>query len=162
VGADKTDYTNKMKLTYETAVATMIQFIVLTLLAIPNNITSIVSTCHHSGGDCVSNSIVSLIFFLLTAAWFAILWIIGFFAQERRTKPLAYLLIGGEGLTLLVTVFNVKHRTDNLGLVTSLLDFMLSAWIIWLAFRLSRSKGGRITASSRARKRHVSKVKTDL
>jgi hypothetical protein len=151
-----------MKLTYETAVATMIQFIVLTLLSIPNGLTSIISTCHNSSADCTSNAIVSLIFFLLTAAWFAILWVIGFFAQDRRSRLLAWALIGAESLVMIVTLFNIKHRTDALGLITSILDFGFAIWVIILAFRLSRAKGGRILASNRARNRHIKNVKTDL
>lgn len=145
-----------MKLTYQTGVAALIQFITLTLLGIPNTIVSIISTCHGDGTDCVSNSIVSLIFFLLTAVWFGIVWMVAYLAQERRSKRLAWLLIVAELGTLLVAAhFNLPHDTNFLTKATSILDILLSLWIIVLAFRLSRAKGGRIVSSGRARKRRT-------
>ena len=75
---------------YETAVITLVQFIVLSLLGIANGLNSIVTTCHQNDGDCVSNTIVSLIFFLLTAGWFAFIWVLGYTAQDRRSRRLAW------------------------------------------------------------------------
>jgi hypothetical protein len=147
-----------MHLKYQTAVATLVQFILLSLLGIANGLNSIVTTCHSSGSDCVSNTIVSLIFFILTAAWFGAIWIVGYAAQERRSKRLAQLLICGEGLVALVAYFNARHHTDALGLITSIVDLILALWIITLAFRLMRSSGGRIVTKQRGagrpRKRH--------
>lgn len=143
-----------MKLRYETAIATLVQFITLTLLGIPNALVSIISTCRSHGSDCVSNLLVSLIFFLLTAAWFGFVWVLGYAAQERRSKRLARLLIAAEGLIILVALFNAKHHTNWLGLVTSLVDVFLAVWIIILAYRLSKANGGRIVSRTpRARQR---------
>lgn len=145
-----------MKLTYQTAVATLIQFILLSFLGIANGLNSVVTTCRHDGGDCVSNLLVSLIFFILTALWFAAVWVLGYTAQERRSRRLAQLLIIAELLIAMVAFFNAKHHTDILSLVTSLIDLCLAIWVISLAFRLMRSKGKRIPSTSqRSRKRQT-------
>ncbi|MEK7594174.1 MAG: hypothetical protein AAB436_00865 [Patescibacteria group bacterium] len=142
-----------MKLTHQTAVATLIQFIALSLFGIANGLNSIVTTCHNNGTDCISNLIVSLIFFMLTVGWFACVWILGYTAQERRSKLLAKVLIAVECMILIVAVFNARHHTDTLSLVTSLTDMALALWVISLAFRLMRSKGKRVVTRQRTRKR---------
>jgi hypothetical protein len=149
-----------MRYKYETAVITLVQFIVLSLLGIANGLNSIVSTCRTDHGDCISNTIVSLIFFLLTAAWFGFIWVLGYSAQERRSKRLAQALICAEGLIAMIALFNARHHTDFLGLTTSVIDLVLAVWIITLAWRLMRSGGGRIVAkhpggSGRARRRRT-------
>jgi hypothetical protein len=146
-----------MKLTYQTGVATLIQFIVLGLLNIANGLDSIISTCHHAGGDCVGNIFSSLIFYILAVSWFGIVWIIGYAAQERRSKRLAQLLIAAEGLISLIAYFNVKldlkYHNGLLSLFTSLVDLAMAIWIITLAFRLMRAGTGRVVTKQRARTR---------
>lgn len=142
-----------MKLTYQTGIATFIQFITLSLLGIANGANSVVTTCRHDSTNCISNLIVSLIFFILTALWFAAVWILGYMAQERRHRRLAQLLIAAEGGIALIALFNAKHHTDILGLVTSLLDMALAVWIIYLALRLMRSGGDRVVTRQRRRRR---------
>ncbi len=127
----------------------MIQFIVLSLLGVANGLNSVVTTCRNDHGDCVSNLIVSLIFFLLTAGWFAFVWLVGFTAQERRSRRMAQLLIAVELLIALVALFNARHHTDILGLGTSIIDFGFAAWVISLAWRLMQSDGGRVVARKR-------------
>lgn len=142
-----------MRLKYETAIATLIQFVALTLLNVGTGAVSVVSTCHDSNGDCVSNLIVSLIFFILLALWFACIWVLGYAAQERRSKRLAQLLIITELLVAVVALFNAKHHTDPLSLATSIIDFCLAVWVITLAYRLIKSGGGRIVTRQRSRSR---------
>ena len=143
-----------MKLTYQTGVATLIQFITLSLLGIANGANSVVTTCRHDGTNCVSNLIVSLIFFILTAAWFGAVWILGYTAQERRSRRLAQLLICAEAFIALIAFFNAKHHNDILSLATSLLDLVLAVWIITLAFRLMLAGGNRVVPRSRSRSRN--------
>lgn len=138
-----------MKLTYQTSVATLIQFITLSFLGIANGVNSIIATCRNDTPNCTSNMVVSLVFFVITAGWFGIIWMLGYLAQERRSKRLAQLLIAVEAFVGLIAFFNARHYTDALGLATSLIDLMLAIWIITLAFRLMRSNGKRIT-----KKRH--------
>jgi len=119
---------SSIKLKYETAVATLIQFVVLTLLNIATGITSVVSTWHSDRPNFVSNLLSSLVFFLLIALWFGFIWILGYAAQDRRSKHLARLLIAAEALIALVALFNIKHHNSGLGLVTSLIDLALALW----------------------------------
>jgi hypothetical protein len=142
-----------MRFRYELGIITLIQFILLSLLGIANGLNSIVTTCHNTGRDCISNLIVSLIFFIITVAWFAFIWILGYTVQERRSKRLAQVLIAAEALIALIALFNAKHHTDWLSLITSIIDLTLAVWVIWLAFRLIRSGGGRTVTRQPGRRR---------
>jgi O-antigen/teichoic acid export membrane protein len=122
---------------YQTATATFIQFITLTILGFPNAIVSIVSTCHSDSSNCVSNSIVSLVFFLLTAAWFAFILFVGYTAQKRRSRRLAFILVGCETVNLFVAgIINFPRETNYLSKSTSLVDALLSILVLYLATRL--------------------------
>ncbi len=133
-----------MKLTYQTSIATLIQFVTLVFLNIGTGTVSIVSKCYDHSGDCVSNLIVSLIFFMLISIWFAFVWVLGYTAQEHRNKRLAQALIAAEFLIAVVAIFNALHATDVLNFCTSAIDFCLSIWVITLAYKLMKSGGGRI------------------
>jgi drug/metabolite transporter (DMT)-like permease len=146
-------YYKDVKLTYQTGIATLVQFITLSFLGIANGLNSIVTTCRHDSHDCINNVIVSIIFFMLTALWFAAVWILGAAAQERRSKRLALALVGAELLIAMVAYFNARHHTDALSLATSLIDLALAFWIIFLALRIIRSKGERIRTGARSRQR---------
>lgn len=147
-----------MKLKYQTAIATLIQFIVLSFLGILNALNSMVATCRHDSPNCLSNILVSLVFFVLTAAWFGAIWMLGYMAQENRNKRLAQLLIMVEVFVGLIALFNAKHHTDALGLTTSIIDLMLAIWVISLAIRLIRM-GSRRNTNSRARVKVKARVK---
>lgn len=140
-----------MRLKYETAIATLIQFIVLVFLNIGTGTVSVITTCHDNNGDCVSNMIVSLIFFLLITLWFGFIWILGYTAQERRSRRLAQALIIAEVMVVVVALFNARHHTDPLSLITSLIDFGLGIWVIMLAYRLMKAGGARIVTKQRPR-----------
>jgi purine-cytosine permease-like protein len=145
-----------MKLTYETGVATMVQFSVMSLLGIANGFNSVVTECRANSSECIGDIILALLFWMLTVGWFAVICFIGFSAQERRSNLLAKLLIAAELLIIMVALVNAKGHTDALSLVTSVTDIVLAIWVISLAFRLMRSKGKRIT-SRRRRRRSTSK-----
>lgn len=149
-----------MGLKYETGIATMIQFITMSALNIGTGAESVVTACRDKDADCFGNALLSLIFYLLVASWFGAVWFLGYMAQEQRSKRLAQVLILAELAILMVAMFNIKlNRADNgpfLSLATSLIDVGLAIWIIFLAFRLMRSGGRRITGSGRPRKRRRS------
>ena len=151
-----------MKLKYETAVATLIQFVVLTILNIATGLDSVIKTWRTDRPNFVSNLIVSLVFFLLMAMWFGFIWILGYAAQERRSKHLARLLIAAEALIALVALFSVKHHNSVISLVTSVIDLTLALWIITLAYRLSKADGGRIMPKNRGRQRRPSSIPPKL
>lgn len=141
---------------YQVSIITLVQFISLSFLGIANALNSIVTTCVKHD-ECISNAIVSTIFFIMTAAWFGFIWILAFTAQERRSKKLALMLIGAECLVVLIALFNAKHHTDLLGLATSTIDVLLAIWIIALAFRLARANGGRVVVKQPRRRRRSTK-----
>ena len=75
-----------MRFSYETGKATLIQFIVLGILNIINTIYSIVTTCNNPNGQCASNVLSSVVFYILIMIWFGIILFIGFQAQDKRSK----------------------------------------------------------------------------
>lgn len=142
-----------MRLTYETGTAALIQFIVLGLLNIADALDSIITTCNHAGGDCVGNLLSSVIFYFLIVIWFGIILLIGFGAQQKRNKRLAQLLICAELAVVVVAAYNIKldlsYHNGFLSLITSLVDVLLSVWVISLALRLLKASGGRVVRRQR-------------
>ena len=151
-----------MLLHYRTAVAALIQFIVVSLLSLVTGLDSVIGTCSTRHNNCVSNMLGTTLLFLLTAFVFGIIWVIGYAAQDRRSRRLAVLLIIIEAAVLLVAAFNASHHTSLLSLMASLTDASLAAWVIALAVRLIRANGGRIMASQRARQRPAHNPKIEL
>ncbi|MDB5169926.1 MAG: hypothetical protein JWN82_322 [Candidatus Saccharibacteria bacterium] len=145
-----------MKLTYQTGVAALIHLAVISLFNILNGVHSSVQTCTNASNDCVGNIITSMLYFMLLTFWFAALWILAAAAQDRRSRKLAFLLIGCEGLVIMVSLFNAQHHNSWLGLITSLVDAALATWVALLALRIFVAGGGRVTASTRSRRRRLS------
>lgn len=146
-----------MRITYETGTAVLIQFIVLALLNIGTASQSIITTCGHSGGDCVGNLLSSVIYYVLIVCWFGIILGLGFAAQQGRSKRLALMLIWAELAVFVIAGYNIK--LDHLGfhngilsLVTSSVDVILSIWVMSVAFRLIKASGGRVVKRQRHRK----------
>jgi Ca2+/Na+ antiporter len=143
-----------MKIKYETGTATLVQFIALSLLGILNALNSIISTCHSAADECVTNAMLSTMFFMITVFFFAVIWVLGYTVQDRRSKRLAQLLIMVELLIMIVALFNARHHTDILSLFTSVLDFGLAVWVIVSAAVLIKYGGKRVvTHRQRPRKR---------
>jgi hypothetical protein len=141
-----------MKLTYETGVATLAQFVAMGLLNIVGQLDSIVTTCTHSGGDCLGNTITSVGFYVLIVIWFGFVAILGYGAQARRSKRLAQLLIAAEAVVAVVALYNLKHSNGLVGFITSLVDLALAVWIITLSFRLMKAGGRRVVVKKRVRR----------
>lgn len=143
-----------MKIKYETGTATLVQFIALSLLGILNALNSIITTCHSAADECVTNAMLSTMFFMITVFFFAVIWVLGYTVQDRRSKRLAQLLIMVELLIMIVALFNARHHTDILSLFTSVLDFGLAVWVIVSAAVLIKYGGKRVvTHRQRPRKR---------
>lgn len=144
-----------VKLTYETGIGAFIQFIILSLFILITQLGSSVTGCFKDGTDCITNTITSIIFFLLTAIVFGCIWLIGYAAQSRRSRRLARLLICIEGFIGLAALFSLKLNVRSrsvLGLIASFGVLVMAVWIITLAFRLMRSGGGRVVAHQRRRR----------
>jgi hypothetical protein len=145
-----------VKLTYQTGIATLIQFILLSFLTLASQLASVVTTCHTDGGNCIGNLITSTILYLLVAIVFGSIWLIGLGAQHRRSKRLALLLVCIEGMIALVALFSLKlslHGHKNIfGIIASFSILALAVWTITLAFRLMRSGGGRVVTGGQRRR----------
>lgn len=154
--------TNVIKLRYETGVVTLVQFLVLVLLNFIGAIVSSIGTCYDATTtyDCVSGVGIDVLYVILIAAWFGFVTVLAYAAQDRRERRLAWLVMASEGMILLISLFNARHYPNILGLITSLADAGFAVFIIYLAFRLSRAKGGRITASYARTRRHPASRKT--
>ena len=146
-----------MRMKYETGLVTLIQFIVMSLLSLANSVNSIIVTCVHESGQCIENMIPSIILFILIAAWFGFIWVLGYTVQDRRSRKLTAVLIGAEGATAMVALFSVKHHVDALSLGTSLVDLVLSLWVLLLAARIFLAGESRVVSHrggrGRARRR---------
>jgi hypothetical protein len=143
-----------MKITYETGTATLIQLIVLGLLNILTAIDSTITACKTD--DCLGSFFINFIFYVVLVVWFVSLSVLGYAAQQKRSRRLAQILIAAEALVAIVALFDAKHHNDILGLLTSVADLVLAVWIIRLAFRLMRAGGGRVVVKQRARQRRKS------
>lgn len=141
-----------MTLRYETGIATFIQFILASLFILVTQIGSSVVTCFKDSANCVGNLFPSIIFFILIAVIFGVIWLIGFAAQDRRSKRLAQLLILIEGAFALLALLSIKLNASSrslLGLIGSFSMLVLSVWIISLAGRLRRAGQGRVVGRRR-------------
>lgn len=147
-----------MKLTYETGTATLIQFITLGMLNILTGLDSIVQTCRHDSPNCLENVFTSFVFYVLIVAWFGAVCVMGYAAQQKRSRRLAQVLILAELLIAFVAFFNIrlnlKYHNGLLSLATSIADLVLAIWIITLAYRLMKAGSGRVVVTKqRARRR---------
>lgn len=138
-----------MKLQYQTATATFIQLAVMTLLIVIGGIKDVASNCENSM-ECVTNSFLWIIIIFILAGWYLTLFAIGYFAQERRSHRLARLLIAGELFTVFVALMLVKNPSSIYSGVSAGVALALGLWIILLAWRLNKARGGRITAKKHA------------
>ena len=146
-----------MKLTYQTGIAALIHLAVISVFNVANGVNSSVQRCTNGSSDCIGNIITNMLYFMVITFWFTFLWILAAAAQDRRSRKLAFLLIGAELMVIAVSLFNAQNHNDYLGLTTSLVDATLAAWVAFLAARLFISGGGRVTGSSRGRRRRLAK-----
>jgi len=83
-----------------------------------------------------------LIFLIVFALGF--LLVLGYAAQERRSSRLAKLLIAAECFAAFAYLYDVKQTPSGLERITNLISCLLAIWVIILAWRLARAKGGRV------------------
>ncbi|HEX4774039.1 MAG TPA: hypothetical protein VH234_00795 [Candidatus Saccharimonadales bacterium] len=139
-----------MKLTHETSIATFIQFIIASFFILITQLGSSVVGCFKDGSNCVLNLLTSIIFFIVASVVFGTIWLIGYMAQERRSRRMAQLLICAEGFIGLLAVFSLKLNLPSRnapGLIASFVVMVFAAWIIMFAFRLIRAGGGRVVVN---------------
>jgi uncharacterized membrane protein YqjE len=138
-----------MKLRYQTATATFIQMAVMTLLLIIGGIMDVTKNCENSS-ECVTNSFLWIIIAFLFGGWYATLFAIGYFAQEKRSYKLARLLIAGELFTAFIALMLVKNPSSFYSGLGAIIALLFAAWVILLAWRIYKARGSRISSSSRS------------
>ncbi len=135
------------------AIGTLVQFITISILGVPHAFISIISTCQSDHSNCISNMVVSLIFFILTVIWFGFIAIIGFSTQEKRSWKIALFLIGCEFANIGVALtINLPGETNIFDKFISIVDAILSILVIYLASKVIFAKGGRIVKKNYLRK----------
>lgn len=140
-----------MTLRYQTATATFIQLAVMTLLVVIGGIKDVASNCENSN-ECVTNSFLWIIIVFMLAGWYATLFAIGYFAQEKRNHKLARLLIAAELFTAFIALMLIKNPSSFYSGAAAIIALLLAAWTIILAWRLNKARGSRITTTTTRKK----------
>ncbi len=141
-----------MTLRYQTATATFIQLAVMTLLVIIGGIKDVASHCENSS-ECVTNSFLWIIIAFMLAGWYAVLFGIGYYAQEKRNYKFARLLIAGELFTAFIALMLFKNPSSFYSGMAALVSLLFAVWIIILAYRIYKARGSRITTATKSSKR---------
>lgn len=145
-----------MTLRYQTATATFVQLAVMTLLVIVGGIMDVAKNCENSS-ECVVNSFLWIIIAFMLAGWYAVLFAIGYFAQEKRSYKLARLLIAGELFTAFISLMLIRNPSSHYSRFGALIALLLAVWVMVLAWRIYKARGSRITTArsgqSRPRRR---------
>src|ERR1700760_2273571 len=102
-----------MKIRYQTGVATLTQLIIMLLLNFINGVTSTISACTSNDG-CLSNIVSSSLLIIVLAIWLMFLSMLGYAAQDKRSRAMARFLIMGEAFVALVAVFDIRHYPNIL------------------------------------------------
>ena len=139
-----------MKLRYETAITTFIQLALMSFLIIVGGVIDTIKECQDGARSCLASSFLWLVMLIFGASFFVFLSALGYFAQAKRSRRLAILLIFAE---LGVAGICFKLLTNPSSVLSGLGSFAmlgLALWTIVLAYRLMQAKGGRIVAKPRA------------
>lgn len=137
-----------MSIRYQTSTATFVQLAVMTLLVIMGGIADVAKNCENAA-ECLTNSFLWIVIAFIIACWYAVLFAIGYFAQEKRSYKLARILILGELFTAFVALMFLRTPSSLLGVITSGAAIVLAAWTIVLAWRIYKARGSRITTPAK-------------
>lgn len=143
-----------MNLHYQTGTATFIQLAIVMFLIVMNNIITFIATCTSETSECAITAMFSLIFIIMAGVWFLAVSAVGYAAQDKRSSKLSYALIAAELLTLAAAYGFSQYPSNWFGSLSAVVIMLSCAWIILLAWRLSRAKGGRIVTGAARRARH--------
>lgn len=133
-----------MLLRTHTSLATFIQLAVMTLLVVVGGLMDVIKNC-ESSNECVTNSFLWIIIAFMLAIWYFGLFGLGYLTHEKRSRRLAKFLIAGELFTFFVALMFMKNPSSTYSAVGAGVALFFAAWIILLAWRVYKAKGGRIT-----------------
>ena len=136
-----------MAIKYQTGVSTLIQFITIVALNLISTLIITIHGCFKSPGECVGDTTLNLLFLLVLAAWFAFIWVLGYAAQDRRSKNLARALILAEVTVAGAALLDLRHAPNPYSFITSLVDAGLAVWTIALAWRLIKAGQNRVVSA---------------
>ena len=140
-----------MHIRYHTGMATVIQFMIGTLLTFITGANAVASCYALGNTDCVSNTFVSLLLVLLVIGGYGVLAGVGFLAQAQRSRRLALVLIGLEACAGIIFLFDAKQSPDLVDRLANLVAFAVVIWVSYIAFTLFRSGGARIVRARRTK-----------
>lgn len=135
-----------MVMRYHTSLATFIQLAVMTLMVIVGGIIDVAKNCENSN-ECVTNSFLWIIIAFMLALWYFGLFGLGYLAQEKRSRRLTKLLIAAESFTAFVALMFLKNPSSVYSGIGAAVALFFALWIIFLAYRIHKAKGGRITTT---------------
>lgn len=135
-----------MRLRYNTGQATVVQFIVVMLLGFVTNAISLAGSASRDEGSFATDLLLTVFILILQAFWLGFLCVVGFAAQDKRNRSLALLLIGLEGITFMVALFNARHPGNPVALMASLLHMAIAIYVAFMAFNIYRARGKRIVS----------------
>lgn len=139
-----------MKLRYNTGQATIVQFIAVMLLGFVSSTISLFQAVDSEGsGSFATNLLLTVFILILQAVWLGFICVVGFAAQDKRNRSLALLLIGLEGINLVVAFMNIRHPGNPVAFLASLTHILIALYIIWLAYEIYRARGKRIVSRTR-------------
>ena len=134
-----------LKLKYETGVAVTIQFVAVTILNFVGGSITTIKDCTGNSTNCISNLVISVLYFGFLTLCFGFLWIVGFIAQDRRSIRLSKILIFIEGFVFLFGLYEFSHYSSSITkTIIGLVEIITAIWVSWLALRILRAKGGRV------------------
>lgn len=139
-------------LRYQTGTASFIQLAVVLLLVVINNLFTLIGACKN-GDECAVTALFSVLFIVMTGLWFLTVSALGYAAEEKRSRNLAFVLIAGQLITIGVAYGFLKHPSNWFGAISALVVIALSSWIILLAWRLAQARGGRVVARTKPQNR---------
>lgn len=153
-----------MKLQYQTGTATFIQLAVMTLLITIGGVRDVAKNCDTST-ECVANSFIWLVIAFFIAGWFAALFALGWFAQDKRSYKFARILITAELFTAFISFMLLRNPSSTYSTVGAAISLALALWVCLLGWRIYRIRDQRVTArtmaAARPRRRPVHRKKTD-
>lgn len=122
--------------------AAFIQAIILVVLTAINGVYSGLTSCLGSHKtDCTTNSALAVVLVVLAIIWFGFLAAMAYAAWIRRTISLISLFIILEIISLGVSLFDLAHGDNVIGSITSVIDALAAAWVLYMSYYLFKVRG---------------------
>lgn len=123
--------------------AAFVQAVVVVVLSAVNGVYSGLTSCFGSDQkDCATNSALAVVLVILAIVWFGFLAALAYAAWIRRTTSLIVLFIILEIIVAgAIYVIDIRHHDNVLGLITSIIDLLLTLWVLYMGVHLFSLRG---------------------